>query len=124
MRPVTTGTTIPAIFPDIFCIPVHFPAAAVPASVWVIAQWLELKRPRQKQAALRSQSASVWSLTIAAGMSIKANKVRPPITKVLRTRVGVAPESIQRSETKPPTTAPAAIDQNGSDPSWAIMVLL
>src|SRR5437660_5901961 len=104
------------MLPDMFCIPVHFPAAAVPARVCVIAQWLELNRPRQKQAALRSQSASVWSLTIAAGMRMKANRARPPITKVLRTSVGVAPESIQRSEAKPPKTAPVAIDRKGIDP--------
>ena len=105
------------MLPDMFCIPVHFPAAAVPAKVCVTAQWLELNRPRQKLAILMSHSATVGSLTIAAGSSMMANSVSPPMTNVLRTSVGVAPESIQRSEANPPITAPVATDQNGNDPN-------
>src|SRR5581483_9220819 len=120
-QPVTTGTTMPAMFPHRFCIPVHLPAAAVPASVCVTAQRFELNRPKQNEAAIISHKLRVAFSTIALGIKMTANKASPPTTNVFRTCVGVPPARIQRSEAQPPKTAPAATNQNGSEPRRPII---
>ena len=44
-NPVMAGAVTPAMLAMQFCSPVHLPAAVGPASVCVMAQWLDAKIP-------------------------------------------------------------------------------
>ena len=103
-----------------FCIPVHLPAASGPANVCVMAHTFEVKMPNDTHEAIRNPDENQESATSAAG-SINPAHINSPVTaKVLRTRVGVPPRAIQRSEAHPPASDATAIPQNGNEPSTAI----
>src|SRR5581483_10981387 len=110
---------MPERFPTKFWHPVQRPAAHGPARVWVTAHKFEEKIPYAKQAALRSTSEMVGSRTIAAS-SITVESSRPAPVNVLRTRLGLAPHDIQRSERKPNRTVEPATTHRGIDPKMAI----
>src|SRR6266851_5980988 len=107
-KPVTTGAIHPARLPKKLCSPVHLPAACGPASVLVIAQVLEALIPQNAAANSRHTTESTGPLTTQAASEIPAPTC-PTTINVLRTRVGVFPEAMQRSETHPADVAATAI---------------
>src|SRR5438034_3535289 len=100
--------------------PAHLPAAVGPARVCVMAQTLEVKIPNEIDAAMISPSDNEGFATNAAGAISPAHSDMPTPTKALRTRVGVAPLAIHRSEAQPPAIEVPAMPQNGKDPKIAI----
>src|SRR6266566_2922824 len=111
------GEITPPRLPTKFWIPVHLPAASGPANVWVIAQTFDVKMPNDAHEAIRNPDANLVSATSAAGSINPAHNNSPVTAKVLRTRVGVPPRAIQRSEAHPPASDAKAIPQNGSERS-------
>src|SRR5579859_8139627 len=109
IRPVTQGATMPAKLPNMFCHPVHLPAAPGPARVWVMAQMLEVNNPNDRLAAI----STAGRISVLSSM--------PPATKVLRTRVGLPPRAIHKSDAQPPVTEESATPQNGMEPKMAII---
>src|ERR1700746_3383858 len=107
-KPVTTGAIHPARLPKKFCSPVHLPAACGPARVWVIAQVLETLTPQNTAANSRHPTESTGPPTTQVASEIPATTC-PTTINVLRIRVGVSPEAMQRSETHPADVAATAI---------------
>src|SRR5512135_635981 len=98
---------MPARLPIKFWKPVHRPAACGPARVWVMAQRLEELALQKITPAIIRKTQSAGPLT-ADRPSRSPESASPPATNVLRTRVGVAPAEIQRSEYQPAKVADAA----------------
>src|SRR5580704_8079704 len=100
---------MPAKLPTKFCRPVHFPAAEGPASVCVIAQRFEVQSPApahvRKRKSVASRSSNAKATTAKQKTELSAS---PSEVKVLRTRVGVPPRSIQKSEMLPEISAETA----------------
>src|SRR5262245_12122456 len=103
---------MPAKFANPFCRPVHFPAAAGPARVCVIAQWLDENKPEAIYPKMSKIIERVRLETMAAG-KISIEPTRPDSTIVLRTNVGEAPRAIHRSEIQPPARDAPALAVNG-----------
>ena len=84
-----------------------------------MAQWFDAKVPKAMQASISRQIAAVMSCTTATGR-IMVENVSPVTVIVLRTRVGDAPERIQRSETQPAITVAPAMAKYAIEPTAAI----
>src|ERR1700680_198003 len=108
-KPVSAGDTIPAKLPTKFCSPVHLPAARGPAIVCVIAQRCEGKTPAPAQVTKRKSAASRQSEVNATTARHEHELIASPVAvKVFRTRVGLPPPAIHRSETHPEISADTA----------------
>src|ERR1700681_4250501 len=108
INPVRAGATIPAKFPEPFCKPVQRPAAYGPARVCEMAQMLDELMPWQAMPRMRRGTFHAGGLTAERKSNTPA-PARPPATKGLRTRVGVPPERIKRSESQPEHIARRAL---------------
>src|SRR5512133_459955 len=105
---------MPDRLPIPFCRLVQRPAARGPARVCVIAQWLDVKVPNAMHANMRSAIDAVESRTATTGRMV-VEPSSPATTIVLRTRVGVPPAAIQRSEIQPAQSVAPAIAKNAID---------
>ena len=105
-----------------FCNPVQRPAASGPASVCVMAQWLDEKSPNAMYAAISKAMETRRSGARTAGNMSVASTI-PLTTKLLRTVVADAPRVIQRSDAQPPSSDALALAANGSDASTAIIFI-
>src|SRR6266571_4085521 len=95
IHPAITGENTPPRLPTKFWIPVHLPAASGPASVWVMAQTLEVNMPSDTQEQMRNPIDNDWFATSAAGSINAAHNSSPVTANVLRTRVAAPPRAIQ-----------------------------
>src|SRR5579859_3527920 len=107
MRPMRAGAIQPAQLPMKFCSPVHFPAVDGPAKVCVIDHRLEVPMPSPMQTRNRMDMAMRWLAMSPTSSRLEATSKPVPV-KVLRTRVGVPPAAIHRSEIQPDTNAESA----------------
>ena len=112
---------MPAKLPNMFCHPVHLPAAPGPASVCVMAQMLEVNSPKERLAAIKSTMQTIGSRTMHRGKNQQVVISMPPAEKVLRTRVGLPPRAIHKSDAQPPAVEEIAMPQNGMEPRTAII---
>src|SRR5260370_36013880 len=118
-KPVMAGAATPARLATKFCRPVHLPAANGPASVCVMAQWLDAKTPYEAQANNSRIRDAVW-LGIAVTPRMMVAKPRPNPVQVFRTRLGAAPAAMARSDSQPAAVVAAAVTRYARDPSEAI----
>ena len=85
-----------------------------------MAQMLEVNNPNDRLAAIKSTMQIIGSRTSTAGR-IKVLSSMPPATNVLRTRVGLPPRAIHKSDAQPPAIDESATPQNGMEPKMAII---
>ena len=101
-----------------FCTLLQRPAIAGPASVWVMAQWLEAKAPYPTHAVASTANDGAGELRgIKASASRLDATARPPTTAARRTRVGEWPAAISRSVAHPAASVDAAISRNTAEVS-------
>src|ERR1035437_3725539 len=118
-NPVMAGAVTPARFPTKFCKPDHLPAARGPAMVWVMAQWLEANTPYDMQPSIRKTMDATGLETHATARIIVAPPNPPPV-QVLRTRVGVTPAAMKRSDSHPAIVVAVAVAKYAREPMVAI----
>src|SRR5579864_1228234 len=122
-NPVSAGA-MPAKLPTKFCTPVHLPAASGPASVCVMAQRLEVHSPAAAQVKKR-KSVARSELNANATMAKQKTEpsAKPRAVNVLRTRVGVPPRAIQKSEIQPEIKAETARMRYAAPPIFPIFCI-